>query len=200
MAGSARGRFVTLPNFLSLVRLLSPLALPVLARPGRWGAAGLLVAGAALTDWMDGHLARRLRQVSEVGKVLDPAADRFFALGCLIALVLGGGLPPLAAGALVVRESGLVLAFPLLALLGVPRIEVSAVGKAGTALVMSAFAFLFAGLATGAPALRTVGLALFYLGLVVAYAAAAGYALEASRRVRGIRRHKAERHKTDALK
>ena len=95
---------VTIPNAVSFVRLL---LIPVfvwlvLIEQTAW--AGVLLGFIGATDWIDGYLARRLDQVSEVGKMLDPIADR---LAVAVAVVLGlivGVLPPWFAWAIIVRE------------------------------------------------------------------------------------------------
>ena len=83
-------RINTLPNWLTLARIL---ALPVLIlltlSPGRGLgiAAAVLFSGAAITDLLDGYFARRTGQVSELGKLLDPIADKILVSTALIMLV-----------------------------------------------------------------------------------------------------------------
>ena len=77
----------TVPNLVSLVRILMiPAFLWLLFGRDDPAAAGWLLGGIGATDWVDGYLARRLDQVSEIGKVLDPLADR----GAVAAAVIGG--------------------------------------------------------------------------------------------------------------
>lgn len=80
----------TLPNFLSLFRILIiPVLVYLLTYPEPF--AGLLAAVlfviASLTDYFDGYLARRTRSVSNVGKILDPLADKLMVISVLIMLV-----------------------------------------------------------------------------------------------------------------
>ncbi|MDQ6617230.1 MAG: CDP-alcohol phosphatidyltransferase family protein [Actinomycetota bacterium] len=139
--GRAPARILTVPNAITTVRLLCvPLFLWLLFRQhnGRYAAAWLLgVLGA--TDWVDGYLARRLGQVSELGKILDPTADRIL-LGVAVVSILIDGSVPLWLGIVVLaREllvSGAVLA---LAAAGARRIDVQWAGKAGTLALMFAF-------------------------------------------------------------
>ena len=80
-------RILTVPNAITLVRLACiPLFLWLLfAQDDRASAAWLLgVVGA--TDWVDGYAARHLHQVSELGKVLDPTADRLVFIVCVGAI------------------------------------------------------------------------------------------------------------------
>ena len=75
--GQASSAIVTIPNLVSLARLLLvPLFLWLLLGADEVAAAGWLLGIIGSTDWVDGYLARRLGQVSEVGKMLDPVADR----------------------------------------------------------------------------------------------------------------------------
>jgi len=98
-ASSARrvpdlGRFWTVPNVLSMLRLLlvPPLAYLILIDGPKTWIFGL--AGAAIfTDWIDGKVARWSKSVSEWGKVLDPLSDKFAAAMVTLALVLRGSLP-----------------------------------------------------------------------------------------------------------
>jgi CDP-diacylglycerol--glycerol-3-phosphate 3-phosphatidyltransferase len=79
----------TLPNFLSLFRILIVPALVYLltySDPASAGLAAFLFLLAAITDFFDGYLARRNRSVSEVGKILDPLADKLIVASALIML------------------------------------------------------------------------------------------------------------------
>lgn len=87
---------MNLPNTLSLVRIfLVPVLvvfLIVVPRPYNLTAAGVFVA-AVLTDWLDGRLARSMRQVTTLGKLLDPIADKLLIAASLISLVEVGRVP-----------------------------------------------------------------------------------------------------------
>ena len=85
---------INLPTKITLLRmLLVPFLLAFLIAPSRVNAlmAALIFAGAALTDWLDGHLARSTKQVTTLGKLLDPIADKILLAAGLIPLV---GLGP----------------------------------------------------------------------------------------------------------
>lgn len=133
-------RILTVPNLLSLGRLA---CVPVFVwllfgRDDRAGAAWLLGALGA-TDWVDGVVARRFGQVSTLGKVLDPTADRIL-LGVGVASILADGAVPAWLGWTVVTREVLVSAAVLaLAAAGAARIDVAWVGKAGTFGLMWAF-------------------------------------------------------------
>ena len=73
---------LTVPNLVTVIRLACvPLFCWLLFERNDRTAAAWLLAVLGATDWVDGYLARRLHQVSELGKVLDPTADRIVVLG-----------------------------------------------------------------------------------------------------------------------
>lgn len=138
-------RILTLPNAITAVRLAClPLFLWLLfAQEDRVWAASVLGALGA-TDWVDGYIARRWHQVSTVGKVLDPVADRllFFVGGA--AIIIDGAIPLWVAGLVLLREVLISLATVGLALAGATRIDVTWWGKAGTFCTMFAFPLFLA--------------------------------------------------------
>jgi cardiolipin synthase (CMP-forming) len=83
----------SLPNLLTLSRILAiPLVVATFFVPGdyaRWIAC-VLFSAAALTDWLDGHMARRWAQQSELGRFLDPIADKLLVSATLFMLVAKG--------------------------------------------------------------------------------------------------------------
>jgi len=137
---SGEDRVLTIPNLLSVVRLLcAPLFLWLLFdRHDRLGAA-LLLGGLGLTDWVDGYVARHFHQVSTVGKVLDPTADRVLLAVGVIAIVVDGSVPLPIAIITLVREAVVAVAVVVLAAMGARRIDVQWAGKAGTFGLMVAF-------------------------------------------------------------
>jgi cardiolipin synthase len=139
--GRPEARILTIPNAITVVRLLCvPLFLWLLfgRTNGRYPAAFLLGFLGA-TDWVDGFLARRLGQVSELGKILDPTADRVLLGVGVVAIMIDGSVPLWLGIVVLAREvlvSGAVLA---LAAAGARRIDVQWAGKAGTLSLMVAF-------------------------------------------------------------
>jgi cardiolipin synthase len=133
-------RVLTIPNALSLGRVLCvPLFLWLLfGRDDRAGAAWLLGALGA-TDWVDGYVARHFHQVSTLGKVLDPVADRILLIVAVTAIIIDGSVPLWVAWAALIRELAVGIAFVILGAIGARRIEVQWVGKAGTFALMFAF-------------------------------------------------------------
>jgi cardiolipin synthase len=136
---------LTLPNIVTLARLSClPVFLWLLfGREDRVAAAALLAA-LGVTDWIDGYLARHLGQVSELGKVLDPVADRLLFFVGAGGILVDGSVPTWFAVTVLVREALVGGATLLLAALGAKRIDVTWFGKAGTFGLMMAFPLFLA--------------------------------------------------------
>ena len=83
----------TAPNAVTLARLLLMPVCAYLLASGRYGWGLVLTAVVGSTDWVDGWLARRYGQVSRLGQLLDPLADRLLIASVAIALVVRGVLP-----------------------------------------------------------------------------------------------------------
>lgn len=135
-----RGILTWANGFTTLRLLCVPLFVILLAQPHRreWVAAAILLAALGGTDWVDGQLARRLKQVSDLGKVLDPTADRIMLVTAGVSLVAVGAVP-LWVAALAIAREGLVGSSALyLRWRGAERIDVILFGKAGTFLMMVA--------------------------------------------------------------
>jgi cardiolipin synthase (CMP-forming) len=127
----------TWANLVTLVRLgLIPVFWWLLFSTDHRAIAAWLLGFLGATDWIDGWLARRLRQTSTVGKVLDPTADRILVMVGLIAVALAGGVPWWFAGATLVREVLVSVLTLALAALGAARIDVLWWGKVSTFMLM----------------------------------------------------------------
>jgi cardiolipin synthase (CMP-forming) len=177
-------RIVTAPNLISLVRILSIPVFVVLLQRRETEVAGLaLLVAVASTDWIDGQIARRTGQVSNLGKILDPVADRLTLAAALIALVVRGAFPLWAALLVLVRDGILVLAGGFLLLRDGVRIDVRWSGKVATLTLMAAIPLVawgrferpFGGAASA------VGWTLFALGIALYLVATAQYAIDARR-------------------
>ena len=146
---AAGDRIWTIPNAISAARLLGvPVFLwlvlgPRTATADAW-AVGLLIAS-AISDWLDGKIARALNQQSRLGQVLDPAADRLYIAATLIALAVRGIIPWWLVGLLAARELTVGVALGVLRHRGFPALQVSFVGKAATLCLLYAFPLLFLG-------------------------------------------------------
>jgi cardiolipin synthase len=138
-------RVLTLPNVVTLVRLAClPVFLWLLFGAENRAAAAWLLAGLGITDWVDGYLARHLHQVSELGKVLDPVADRLLFVVAGAAILIDGSVPTWFAVVVLIREALVGGATLVLAALGARRIDVTWYGKAGTFGLMMAFPLFLA--------------------------------------------------------
>jgi len=140
---------VTVPNLISMLRLaLVPVfAVLIVAGHDVWALAVLAFSG--FTDWLDGVLARRLNQVSKLGQMLDPAADRLFILVTLVCLAWRDVVPWWLLAVIVARDVMLIMLMPVLARHGYGPLEVSFAGKAGTFALLYAFPLLLLAEAPG---------------------------------------------------
>jgi cardiolipin synthase (CMP-forming) len=136
----SRHKVLTIPNVISFVRLCCiPVFLWLLfSRHNRAGAAWLL-AGLGATDWIDGYIARNFAQVSELGKVLDPTADRLLFIVGIIAIIIDGSAPVWLSVLVVIREVLIAVLLVVLTLMGMKRFPVTWWGKTATFLLMFAF-------------------------------------------------------------
>jgi cardiolipin synthase len=142
---TGRDRVLTLPNVITLARLAClPVFLYLLFGRENRAAAAWLLAGLGITDWVDGYLARHLGQVSTLGKVLDPVADRLLFLVGAGGILVDGSVPAWFAVAVLAREALVGGATVMLAALGARRIDVTWFGKAGTFGLMVAFPLFLA--------------------------------------------------------
>ncbi len=123
---------MNLPNRLTVLRIVLTPAVAVLlvAEWPLWQLASILLIGAlALTDLLDGYLARRRNQVTPLGVLLDPIADKFLISTIFICLVARGLSPTWVAIAIVGREFA-VTALRMIALERGESVPVNSFGKA----------------------------------------------------------------------
>jgi cardiolipin synthase (CMP-forming) len=136
---------LTLPNLITLARLAClPVFLWLLFGREDRAAAAALLAVLGITDWVDGYLARHLGQVSELGKILDPVADRLLFIVGAGGILIDGSVPTWFGVTVLVRETLVGGATVVLAMLGARRIDVTWFGKAGTFGLMIAFPLFLA--------------------------------------------------------
>lgn len=131
---------LTWPNLITFVRLLCiPLFVWLLFGRENRAAAAWLLAGLGSTDWVDGWIARKFDQATELGALFDPTVDRLMFLVAIPSILIDGSIPLLVAVIVLVREGLVALAALALAALGVARFPVTWEGKTGTFLLMFAF-------------------------------------------------------------
>jgi cardiolipin synthase (CMP-forming) len=172
------GRILTAPNVITLVRLLCiPLFVWLLFGDHRQILAAILLAALGATDWIDGFVARRYHQVSTLGKILDPAADRILVGTAVVSVLIYHAAPWWFGIATIAREVLVSVMVLVLASLGAARIDVLWVGKAGTFALMTAYpGFLLTyGSADWQGPLRVVVWIIAGIGLTLAWVAAASY-------------------------
>ncbi|WP_329790029.1 CDP-alcohol phosphatidyltransferase family protein [Lentzea sp. DG1S-22] len=154
-------RLLTIPNLLSVLRLAGvPLFLYLLLGPRADGWALLVLVFAGLSDWLDGKLARWLNQMSNLGALLDPAADRLYVFCTLLAFVIRDIVPLWIALVLVGREVVVGICLLVLRGKGWGPFEVTYLGKAATFNLLYAFPLLL--LAQGDSAWAQVALPFAY--------------------------------------
>lgn len=139
-------RIWTIPNILSFIRLLGvPLFLWFVLGP-HWDVwAVLVIALASLTDFFDGWIARTLHQVSRLGQVLDPIADRVYIFAIIAALSVRGFLPWVLVVLVVARDVMLATLIPSLRKRGYASLPVHFLGKIATFCLLYAFPCILLG-------------------------------------------------------
>lgn len=157
-------RVLTVPNVISMLRLALVPVFAVLIVQGQDVWALVVLAFSGFTDWLDGVAARRLDQVSRLGQMLDPAADRLFILVTLVALAWRDVVPLWLVVLIVSRDLLLLVLAPGLTRRGYGPLPVNIVGKAATFALLYAFPLLLLAESSG-----TVGVVASVLGWAFAW-------------------------------
>lgn len=187
MSQEASSRVLTVPNLISFTRLLLvPIFLWVLLA-GAEAIAFVLLALIGGSDWVDGFVARRTGQISRLGKLLDPVADRIAIASLVVGLGLRGVIPWPAAAAIIGRDVLVAVAFAILERRRGPRLPVNLAGKVATSLIYAGCGLAGARLLIESrgdtlPALGPALWVLLYAGAVLYWVAGILYAM-ALRRV-----------------
>ncbi len=178
---------LTIPNGVSFLRLLGiPYFWYVLLGQERYGLAALLIFVIASTDWIDGYLARRLDQVSELGKALDPLADRLMIGSAIVGGLIAGILPLVIGVLLLAREAVVGGAAIYLGLVEKQQIAVRTLGKTATFLLYGSIPSFYLLAADIAPWLfGPPGWIAGISGLVLYYRVAYDYLVEIRGRIGG---------------
>ena len=169
-----RPMFFTIPTLLTWARIIAiPLVVGVfylpLDAPTRNLLATAMFIACALTDWLDGWLARRLNQTSSFGAFLDPVADKFLVCAALLILVQLDRVNALIAFVIIGREIAISALREWMAQIGASRsVAVHMLGKLKTVLQMVAIPFLlFDGALFRVIDTRIWGTVLIYLAAVL---------------------------------
>src|SRR5687767_2268508 len=176
----ASSAVITVPNILSFARIATiPLFCWLAAneRTRVWGI--LLFAVVVSTDWIDGYVARKTGQVTELGRILDPVADRLAIAAGLVTFVVSGIFPFWAALLILVRDVAVLLGGAAVLWGRDIRIEVRWIGKIATGSLMAAITWIAWGNAEGplGEVLLVGGWLAFVVGIVEYYVAAGLYAI-----------------------
>ena len=167
-----RERIVNLPNAITLLRLVAAPIVVWLILQAQWNAACWLFLAAALSDGVDGYLARRLKQTTAFGAALDAVTDKALGLGTLVTLTRMDAIPLWVTLAILLRDTVIVLgAFSYRSRVGHLEIQPTGLGKMHTFIE---FALLVLVLADSA---RIINLGIWHgplFALVFAIAAISG--------------------------
>jgi cardiolipin synthase (CMP-forming) len=176
-------RIFTVPNILSMFRLGLVPVLLVLLLEGMDALALLLLIVAGITDYLDGLLARRLNQVSRLGQLLDPAADRLFIFAASVGLAIRGVVPWWLVVVVVGRDVMLLVLGVILANYGYGPLPVHRLGKLATFCLFYGLPVLMVGQAFPATVVVTdpLGWAFLLWGAFLYWWAGAVYLLETRR-------------------
>lgn len=180
----------TVPNVLSFLRLLMiPVFVWLALVEEADGWAFTVLAVSAITDWLDGRIARRYNLISHIGQLLDPIADRLFVLSTIIVLALREIVPWWLVAILLARDVFMAGVQLVMRRHGLPPLPVHYVGKAATVCLLYGLPGLI--LTTGdtafADVMRPLAWAFIWWGLVVYWWSAVLYAEQAHAIVHGRR-------------
>lgn len=135
-------RVWTVPNGLSMLRLVGVPVFVWLILTHRDAPALVLLMVAGFTDYLDGKIARTFHLESRLGALLDPAADRLYIVATIVCLAVRGILPLWVVAALVARELFIGCLAPVLRRHRLPLPPVHFIGKAATFNLLYAFPLL----------------------------------------------------------
>ena len=139
-------RILTIPNVISFIRLAGiPIFLWCLLGWQSNVVAVIVLAVAGVTDFLDGYLARTWKQVSRLGQVLDPIADRAYIVAIIVGLAVRGYLPWVLVVILIIRDLMLATLIPFLRVRGYSSLPVHFLGKIATFCLLYAFPFVLLG-------------------------------------------------------
>ncbi|MBG6237909.1 cardiolipin synthase [Mycetocola sp. CAN_C7] len=176
-------RILTVPNLLSFLRLALVPVFLILLVEGQDLAALVVLAVSGFTDFLDGYIARRFDQVSRLGQLLDPAADRLYILAALLGLGWRDLVPLWLVIVIVARDIMLVVLAGILARIGHGAFPVNWVGKWATACLFLGLPLLM--LAAAFPdadaIIRPFGMIFAVVGAVLYWWAGALYLVQTVR-------------------
>ena len=174
-----RDNALTIPNLISILRLAAvPVFVWLLVGENKPLAAAALLGVLGATDWVDGWIARRFNQVSELGKVLDPTADRIMFLVAVFTMMIDQSVALWFGVLTLVREGVVAIAALVLGALGARALKVTWVGKTSSFGLMFAFPLFLLSTAVDGGQSTIYEVIAYVIGvpsLVLHYIAAFGY-------------------------
>ncbi|HXD60747.1 MAG TPA: CDP-alcohol phosphatidyltransferase family protein [Lacisediminihabitans sp.] len=184
--GEVSSRIFTIPNALSLIRLALVPVFLVLIILGYDALALLTLVISSITDFLDGVLARSLNQITRLGQLLDPAADRLFIFAALLGLAIRGIIPWWLVAIIVARDVMLLVLGVVMANFGYGPLPVHHLGKVATFCLFYALPILMIGQAFPAVAWIAVplGWAFALWGAFLYWWAGVIYLVESARVIR----------------
>ena len=176
----------TIPNLISLIRLAG-IGVFWWLLFGRDDpvAAGILILVIGWTDWLDGALARKLNQVSEIGKFLDPLADRLAIAAALLGGMIAEVIPLSLGVALIVRETAVGLGALVLGVRLKEKLDVRYLGKVATFILYGAIpSFYLAAGGVAGDVFSYLGWGFGVIGLILYYWVAFQYTIDIRTKLR----------------
>ena len=177
---------LTVPNILSFFRLALVPVFLVLLISAQDFASLVVLAVASATDFLDGYLARRLNQISRLGQLLDPAADRLYLFAALLGLAARELIPWWLVAVIVGRDVFLAVLGVILASNGYGPLPVHQLGKVATFALFLGLPIIMLGVAfpSLAPGAEPIGWAVALWGAFLYWWAGIIYAIETARVIR----------------
>lgn len=134
---------MNLPNWITIFRFfLIPVYIYFIAQERLYEALAV-VALAGLTDVLDGYIARSRQQITTIGKMLDPLADKVLMIAVILSFLYLRFIPWQAAAAIFVREAGMIIGSAIFHLRGYKTVPANLLGKLTTVLYYLAILFFF---------------------------------------------------------
>jgi CDP-diacylglycerol---glycerol-3-phosphate 3-phosphatidyltransferase len=188
----SRKNLINLPNVLTYLRIAAiPLILILLVGPASGKSlnlAFLVFVLASTTDYLDGILARRHNQVTSIGKLLDPLADKLLTSAVLIMLIPLGQVPAWLVFLIIGREIIITGLRSIAATRGL-ILDASRMGKRKMVSQTVAVLFLLLHIQGIQPFLHTVGIGSLWISLVLSYWSAGGYFMNFYQEVKRLEAH-----------
>lgn len=180
-------KIFNVPNILTFIRLLLvPVYWVAFFHFSIWIALSVFLV-AFITDWLDGMIARRTNTITNLGKVLDPFADKCMQISAMISVVVVGKLHFVFAILIVVKELFMIISGALLYKKHVV-VYANVFGKLATVLTMIAFLLIYVSIGVVGDAsttLLTIGTIVMVIALICSYVAFVVYTVKTVRQLKG---------------